>query len=108
MYLVTKVITCDGCNFQNVQEFLNWHNNVAGFNGSLFSAWLQQKQSEGKLIYVNSNLLAGDRIENIYLFADEDAYNDYEDFLAAEPMASSITASQANGVTLVSTNTEAV
>ncbi len=105
MYLVTKTIKCTGCNFSTVQDFLDWH---AQYNGALFRQWVQGKQAAGQIIYINTNILGPDRVENIYLFQDAQAHSDYEAFLAAEPMASSIAAAQAAGVVIENVSTEDV
>lgn len=107
MYLVTKVVTCAGCNFSTVQDFLDWHEGL-GFNGGLFRSWLAEKQSEGKLVYFTTNVLAPDKVENIYLFQDEAAYNEFEAFLAAAPMAGDVADSLANGMSVDSVTTQNV
>ena len=107
MYLDTKTVTCAGQNFTTVSDFLTWHGSI-GFNTDLFRTWLEEKQTSGDLIYFTTNILAPDKIENIYLFKDEAAHAEFDVFLAAEPMAGDIVDSLAAGMSIDSVTAQTV
>ena len=99
MYLVTKTVSCPGETFSSINDFFTCQTN-AGWDRTAFLAQLAVWQGNGKLVYFTTNMIDADTIQNISLWQDEAAYNEYEAFLATEPFATYVTNCINAGMTL--------